>query len=52
VAFIGPAQWRGNWVMRVSVTSGATTLEDADKTVEAVLRAWARAREATAPSIP
>ena len=51
VAFIGPAQWRGNWVMRVSVTSGATTLEDADKTVEAVLRAWARAREATAPSI-
>ena len=50
VAFIGAAQWRGRWVMRVSVTSGATTLEDADKTVEAVLDAWRRARELAAPS--
>jgi len=40
VAFIGSSQWCGQWVMRVSVTSGATALEDADKTVEAVLRAW------------
>jgi glutamate/tyrosine decarboxylase-like PLP-dependent enzyme len=46
VAFIGPSQWRGQWVMRVSVTSAATMLEDADKTVESVLRAWARARDA------
>ena len=44
VAFIGSAQWRGDWVMRVSVTSGATTLEDADKTVDAILRAWRRAQ--------
>jgi glutamate/tyrosine decarboxylase-like PLP-dependent enzyme len=51
VAFIGSAQWRGRWVMRVSVTSAATTLEDADKTVEAVLRAWSRARELATPSI-
>ena len=40
VAFIGSSQWRGQWVMRVSVTSGATTFEDADKTVESVLRAF------------
>ena len=44
VAFIGSSQWRGRWVMRVSVTSGATTLEDADKTVDAILRAWRRAQ--------
>jgi len=44
VAFVGSAQWRGQWVMRVSVTSGATTLEDADKTVDAILRAWRRAQ--------
>ena len=25
VAFLGPAQWRGRWVMRCSVTSIATT---------------------------
>ena len=43
VAFIGAARWRGQWVMRVSVTSAATTVEDADITVSAVLRAWNRA---------
>jgi glutamate/tyrosine decarboxylase-like PLP-dependent enzyme len=44
VAFIGSSQWRGKWVMRVSVTSGATTFEDADKTVESVLRSFRTAR--------
>jgi glutamate/tyrosine decarboxylase-like PLP-dependent enzyme len=43
-AFIGAAQWRGQWVMRVSVSSCATSLEDADLTVDAVRRAWAKAR--------
>ena len=42
VAFIGAAQWRGAWVMRVSVTSIATTMADADLTVEAVAAAWRR----------
>ncbi len=47
VAFIGGADWRGRWVMRVSVTSAATTEADADLTVDAVLRAWRRAKAAT-----
>ena len=42
VAFIGPARWRGRWVLRVSVTSSATTFEDADIAADAVLRAWSR----------
>jgi len=40
VAYLGSALWRGRWVLRVSVTSAATTEEDADMAVEAVLRAW------------
>ncbi len=40
VAFMGPAQWRGAWVMRVSVSSAATTEADADRSVAAVLDAW------------
>jgi glutamate/tyrosine decarboxylase-like PLP-dependent enzyme len=38
--FMGGAVWRGQWVMRISVTSGLTTEEDADQTIGAVLRAW------------
>ena len=41
---MGGAQWRGQWVMRVSVTSGLTTEEDADRTIEAVIRAWRAVR--------
>jgi hypothetical protein len=40
VAFIGSSLWRGQWVMRVSVSSAATTYEDAEVTVAAVIRAW------------
>jgi glutamate/tyrosine decarboxylase-like PLP-dependent enzyme len=40
VAFVGAAQWRGRWVMRVSVSSAATTLADGEVTVAAVLSAW------------
>jgi glutamate/tyrosine decarboxylase-like PLP-dependent enzyme len=43
VAFVGGADWRGRWVMRVSVTSAATTEADIDLTVGAVLQAWRRA---------
>ena len=46
VAFIGSAQWRGQWVMRVSVTSMATTMAEADMTVDAVISAWERVAEA------
>lgn len=44
VAFIGPSQWRGQWVMRVSVSSIATTPEDGRITVEAVRSAWEKVR--------
>ncbi|MDB5705120.1 MAG: pyridoxal-dependent decarboxylase [Sphingomonas bacterium] len=42
VAFIGSALWRGRWVMRVSVTSVATRMADADVTVDAVIGAFGR----------
>jgi hypothetical protein len=44
VAFIAGADWRGRWVMRVSVSSAATTEADADLTVAAVLSACRRAK--------
>jgi len=44
VAFIGAAQWRGQWVMRVSVSSAATTIAEADTTIAAVRSAWATVR--------
>ena len=44
IAFFGPAQWRGEWVMRASVTSSATTMAEAEMSVEAVLRAWRKLR--------
>ena len=42
VAFFGAAQWRGQWVMRASVSSIATTMADADVSVAAVADAWAK----------
>lgn len=44
VAFIGSSQWRGRWVMRVSVCSVATTPEHGAMTVEAVRAAWEKVR--------
>jgi glutamate/tyrosine decarboxylase-like PLP-dependent enzyme len=44
VAFMGPAQWRGAWVMRISVSSMATTRVDADQSVDSVLAAWRAVR--------
>ncbi len=44
VAFIGGALWRGEWVMRVSVSSIATTMAEADVAVDAVLAAWRKVR--------
>jgi glutamate/tyrosine decarboxylase-like PLP-dependent enzyme len=40
VAFIGGAQWRGRWVMRVSVSSATTDEAGADATAASVVRAW------------
>ena len=44
VAYIGAAQWRGRWVMRVSVCSIATTMADGELTVAAVRAAWEAVR--------
>jgi glutamate/tyrosine decarboxylase-like PLP-dependent enzyme len=40
VAYMGTALWRGRLIMRVSVSSIATTDEDGRITVEAVRKAW------------
>lgn len=44
IAFIGPSQWRGRWVMRVSVCSIATTPEHGGITIDAVRSAWDKVR--------
>lgn len=44
VAWIGAAQWRGEWVMRVSVCSAATSLADARITADAIVAAWRAVR--------
>jgi len=44
VAWIGGAQWRGQWVMRLSVSSSATTEADADLTAAAIISAWRAVR--------
>lgn len=44
IAFMGAAQWRGRWVMRVSVCSIATTETDVAITVAAVRSAWEAVR--------
>lgn len=45
VAFMGAALWRGEWVMRISVSSDATTEAEADIAVDAVIQAWRRIRD-------
>jgi len=40
VAFVGGAHWRGAWIMRISVSSEATTEAEVDRSVEAILEAW------------
>lgn len=48
IAWIGGAQWRGQWVMRLSVSSSATTEADADITAAAIVSAWRAVRETNA----
>jgi glutamate/tyrosine decarboxylase-like PLP-dependent enzyme len=45
--FVGGAQWRGRWVMRISVIGGSTTEEDAHRSAEAICAAWHRVRKQT-----
>ena len=43
--FVGGARWRDSWVMRLSVISHLTTIEDGDIAIEAILKAWKHTRE-------
>ena len=43
--FVGGAQWRDSWVMRLSVISHLTTIEDGDIAIDAILEAWKHIRE-------
>jgi len=36
----GGTTWQGRTAMRISVASWATTAEDVDRSLEAMLRAW------------
>jgi hypothetical protein len=40
VCFAAGAEWRGDWVMRLSVTSGATTARDIEISAAAIIGAW------------
>jgi glutamate/tyrosine decarboxylase-like PLP-dependent enzyme len=46
ICFMGGAQWRGRWVMRISVISSATTDDDIERTIQAVRDAWRSVRAA------
>ena len=38
--FAAGAQWKARWIMRLSVTSWATSEADADRSVAAIIGAW------------
>ncbi len=40
IIFVAGAAWRGEWVMRISVISGAISDEDAAITIQAIRTAW------------
>lgn len=40
VCFVAGAAWRGDWVMRISITSGATADADIELSADAIIAAW------------
>jgi len=44
VCFAGGAEWRGDWVMRLSVSSFYTTEADIDLSADAIIAAWREVR--------
>ena len=40
VCFVGGSEWRGRWIMRISVIGGATTEADVDRSIAAMISAW------------
>ena len=49
VLYAGGAEWRGNWIMRLSVISAPTTEADIDMSADAIIAAW-RAIQAARPN--
>ena len=42
VCFLGGGQWKGRWVMRVSIISGPLQLEDIDRLATEIISVWLR----------
>jgi glutamate/tyrosine decarboxylase-like PLP-dependent enzyme len=42
--YVAGAAWRGDWVMRLSVSSGETTEADIDISADAIIAAWRQVR--------
>jgi glutamate/tyrosine decarboxylase-like PLP-dependent enzyme len=47
VCFVGGAEWRGEWVMRISVISEPTTDADIELSAAAIISAWRAVQAAT-----
>ncbi|QDZ11166.1 pyridoxal phosphate-dependent decarboxylase family protein [Devosia ginsengisoli] len=45
--YVAGASWRGDWVMRLSVTSVETTEADIDRSADAIIAAWRQVRAET-----
>lgn len=43
--FVGGSQWRGDWVMRISVISNDTEFEAADRIADHILEVWDEVRK-------
>jgi glutamate/tyrosine decarboxylase-like PLP-dependent enzyme len=46
ISFAGGADWRGSWVLRISVISAPLTEADADRLAASILEAWQAVRTA------
>ena len=44
VCFAGGAEWRGKWILRLSISSASTDESDIDRSAEAILNAWRSVR--------
>lgn len=45
VCFAGGAEWRGRWIMRLSVISWYTAEKDGAESADAIIHAWRRVRD-------
>lgn len=44
ICFVAGAEWHGDWVMRLSIASGATTKHDIEMAAAAIISAWRAVR--------